>query len=134
MAPGLAVIAIAVGFSGKGGAPPKVRTDADQELAPALLDALEGYESSLESIAWEQREYCPPSANRNRNKWLLLQTSSRYVDLEWRWFHRASHASAQPPKFDVVYSDDVFAGDGSFRLACDRRELRGMLSDIDPFF
>lgn len=102
--------------------------------AEALVAAMEGYEGSIESIAWKQNWYAPPCTAMRRPQWLLGEESDRYADSFWRWRQESRFFSADPPLFEVNYTKTMYFGDGQRRIALPESNWRGIVGDADGFF
>lgn len=119
-------------------AQPPVIEDGPHEATTVLLGGLRCYEASIESLAWEQRWYWPPNlsrANGPRSQWTLGERSTRYRDIEWRWFLDSTFTTFEPPEYRRVSERGLYIGGGGTRLAAGEESgWRGVLSTQDTFF
>jgi hypothetical protein len=104
------------------------------ERATALLAALESYETSIESLQWEQDSYIAPSEDRRRHGWEVMERSTRYIDSGWRYFHRSTFSSIDPPaRYEPTFDESLYFGNGIRCVTLNIENHRGMLTQPDGF-
>ena len=136
--PLLLLAAVLAGIAGTGEAGDRfVLTEQHQDDSSrcgALIDALEAYEGSIESLRWKQISFTPPSSQLGQLQWTILEESERYRDQQWRWFHKSLFHGLETDTLSPVVLDSVYGGDGVLRLTLDERSGQGMLTKLDEFF